>query len=117
VARREELIRRLEIAGEPPQFDPKEVLAYRSEARRVLANADPTLMKQLLRLWVREVRPEPEGHTVHIWYRVPYLQSVVAGGVFRALSRCSELSLFHRRLRLISNRTRRQRRKTGGGGG
>jgi hypothetical protein len=42
------LVRSLEIVGEPPQIDPKELLACRSEARRVLANADPTRMKQLL---------------------------------------------------------------------
>jgi hypothetical protein len=81
-ARREELIRSLEVVGEPPQIDPKEALAYRSEARRVLADADPKRMKRLLRLWVKEVRLEPERHTVRIWYRVPYLQMLVAGAGF-----------------------------------
>jgi hypothetical protein len=66
LARREELSRSLEVVGEPPKLDTKEVLAHRSEAKRVLTEADPKRIKQFLRLWVKEVRLEPERHTIHI---------------------------------------------------
>ena len=59
------------ITENPPQIDTEAALAYRRQTERVLANADSSQRKLILRSWVDQIQLAPESLEVEVNYRIP----------------------------------------------
>lgn len=71
VAEREKLEAALTVGGDAPQIDYEVAMSYRRDAARLLAHGDTGEKKQLLRLWVDEVKLAPETLEVEVHNKIP----------------------------------------------